>query len=95
MASGLQCDFFPANPAQIQQFNFAHNAVDAALGAMRRHEPTFSLPVDFFDCEVIGVPPPPPKAPTAAVVQRTGALPLQHCGSEKTGGGGSAPVEIS
>ncbi|KAM3515598.1 hypothetical protein MY11210_000776 [Beauveria gryllotalpidicola] len=44
----LDKDKIPTNPAQIQQFNFGYDAIEAALEAMQRHEPTFSLPANFF-----------------------------------------------
>ncbi len=78
-----------ANPVQIQQFNFAYNAIDATVEAMRRHEPSFSLPVDFFDHEVIAVPAKKGPAPL-----HKASAPLPHCGSETTGAGPAA-VEIS
>lgn len=77
-----------ADPAQIQQFNFGHDAIQAALEAMRRHEPGFTLPANFFDEKVVGVPP-----KTVLAVHRTGAS-LPQCGSATTDTGRAA-VEIS
>ncbi|PMB69556.1 6-hydroxynicotinate 3-monooxygenase [Beauveria bassiana] len=84
----LDKDKIPTNPAQIQQFNFGYDAIQAALEAMRRHEPEFSLPANFFDEKVVGVPP-----KTVLAVHRTGAS-LPHCGSATTDTGRAA-VEIS
>ncbi|KAM0665562.1 hypothetical protein ACQRIT_006419 [Beauveria bassiana] len=84
----LDKDKIPTNPAQIQQFNFGYDAIQAALEAMRRHEPGFSLPAKFFDEKVVGVPP-----KTVLAVHRTGAS-LPHCGSATTDTGRAA-VEIS
>ncbi|KAJ4154757.1 hypothetical protein LMH87_000036 [Akanthomyces muscarius] len=85
----LEEDKIPTNPVQIQQFNFAYNAIDATVEAMRRHEPSFSLPVDFFDHEIIAVPAKKGPAPL-----HKASAPLPHCGSETTGAGPAA-VEIS
>ncbi|KAM3478841.1 hypothetical protein MY5147_001980 [Beauveria neobassiana] len=84
----LDKDKIPTDPAQIQQFNFGHDAIQAALEAMRRHEPGFTLPANFFDEKVVGVPP-----KTVLAVHRTGAS-LPQCGSATTDTGRAA-VEIS
>ncbi|KAJ6783310.1 hypothetical protein PWT90_02545 [Aphanocladium album] len=83
----LEEEKIPTNPEQIQLFNFGYNAVDAALKAMQQHEPTFSLPEDFFDQDVVGVPP-----RKSTKIHRASVC--LHCGSE-TPGAGAAAVGIS
>ncbi|OAA56783.1 FAD binding domain-containing protein [Cordyceps fumosorosea ARSEF 2679] len=83
----LEEDEIPTNPAQIQQFNFGYDAVEAAVGAMRRRDAGFALPGDFFNCPVVGVP--PRKTPPAVVGRG-----VSHCGGEMVAAGRAA-VEIS
>ncbi|PHH78131.1 hypothetical protein CDD82_3183 [Ophiocordyceps australis] len=53
----LDSDDIPSDPLQVLRFTYGYNAVDAATKAMKEYDAGFELPPDFFQSEVVGVPP--------------------------------------
>ncbi|POR39508.1 3-hydroxybenzoate 6-hydroxylase 1 [Tolypocladium paradoxum] len=52
----LADDEIPTNPGEIIKYTFGFDVVRATLNAMRKLDPGFRLPPDFFESEVVGVP---------------------------------------
>lgn len=48
---------FIAGPKEITHYNFGFDVVKATLEAMEEYDPSFELPSDFFEGDIIGVPP--------------------------------------
>lgn len=46
-----------ATTGDITRHNFGYDVVKTTLEAMKEYDPTFELPGDFFEGEIIGVPP--------------------------------------
>lgn len=45
-----------ASVAGNYKYNFGYDVVKAALDAMKKYDPSFELPSDYFEGEVIPVP---------------------------------------